>query len=117
MPMDSLLANKAFDTETTRLLGSAFDAAWERVEASDGLLTDRKQMALIREQLAKFIIVRVEQGEKDRNRLIESALLRLRIILRHDAGSGEASNPKTNEAQDEQNVCDPLPNAEVRRAR
>ena len=34
-PMDSLLANKAFDAETMGVLGSAFDAAWERVEATD----------------------------------------------------------------------------------
>src|SRR5262249_7695583 len=38
MPMNLLLANKAFDTETTQLLGSAFDAAWETVKASNGPL-------------------------------------------------------------------------------
>jgi hypothetical protein len=102
MPMDSLLANKAFDAETTRLLGSTFDAAWERVEASDSLPTDKRQVASMRELLAKFIIRMVEQGERDSNRLIETALVRLRIILRHDAGVGEAS--KTIKAQDEQDA-------------
>jgi hypothetical protein len=78
--MGSLLANKAFDAETTRVLGSTFDAAWERVEATDILLTDKRQVASMRELLAKFIIAKAEQGEKDPKRLIETALLRLRLI-------------------------------------
>jgi hypothetical protein len=78
--MGSLLANKAFDAETTRVLGSAFDAAWERVEATDILPIDKRQVASMRELLAKFIIAKAEQGEKDPKRLIETALLRLRLI-------------------------------------
>jgi len=78
--MGSLLANKAFDAETMRVLGSAFDAAWERVEATDILPTDKRQVASMRELLAKFIIAKAEQGEKDPKRLIETALLRLRLI-------------------------------------
>jgi hypothetical protein len=34
----------------------------------------------MRELLAKFIIAKAEQGEKDPKRLIENALLRLRLI-------------------------------------
>jgi hypothetical protein len=34
----------------------------------------------MRELLAKFIIAKAEQGEKDPKRLIETALLRLRLI-------------------------------------
>jgi len=86
MPMNLLLANKAFDTETTQLLGSAFDAAWETVKASNGPLLDERHVASMRELLAKFIIATVEQGERDPNRLIEKALLRLKIILRRDVG-------------------------------
>jgi hypothetical protein len=82
MPMDSLLANKAFDAETTSLLGSTFDAAWERVETSDSPPTDKGRVPSMRELLAKFIIGMVEQGERNPNRLIETALFR----LRHDAG-------------------------------
>jgi hypothetical protein len=78
-PMDSLLANKTFDAETTRVLGSAFDAAWERVEATNILPTDERQVASTRELLAKFIIAKAEQAEKDPKRLIETALLRLRL--------------------------------------
>ena len=76
--MDSLLANKAFDAETTSLLGSTFDAAWERVETSNSLPTDKGHVPSMRELLAKFIIGMVEQGKRNPNRLIESALFRLR---------------------------------------
>ncbi len=55
MPMDSLLANKAFDAETTHLLASTFDAAWQRVEASDNLLTDQRYAASARELLANAL--------------------------------------------------------------
>ena len=80
-PIDSLLANKAFDAETTRVLGSAFDAAWERVEATN-IKPTKEQVASIRELLAKFIIAKAEQGEKDPKRLTETALFRLRNDLR-----------------------------------
>ena len=78
-PMGSLLANKAFDAETTRVLGLAFDAAWEKVEATI-LPTDKRQVASMRELIAKFVIAKAEQGEKDPKRLIETALLRMRLI-------------------------------------
>ena len=89
--MGSLIANKAFDDETTRVLGSAFDGAWEQLEATDILPTDKGQVASMRELLAKFIITTVEQGERGPNRLIEKALLRLRIILRRDVGVGASA--------------------------
>ena len=85
MPMN-LVLDKAFDNETTQLLGSAFDAAWETAKASNGSLLDERHAASMRELLAKFIIATVEQGERDPNRLIEKALLRLKIILRRDVG-------------------------------
>ena len=78
--MASLLANKAFDGETTRVLGLAFDAAWEKVEATNILPLDKRQVASMRELLAKIIIAKAEQGEKDPKRLIETASLRLRLI-------------------------------------
>ncbi len=115
MPMDLLLANKAFDAETTHLLGSTFDAAWERAQASDSLPTDKGHVRSMRELLAKFIIAMVEQGEKDPKRLIDDALLRLRIILRHDAGVDEAS--KNSKAQNEQVLPDLPPTAGLRSAR
>jgi hypothetical protein len=112
MPIDLLLANKAFDAETTHLLGSTFDAAWERAKASS-LPTDKEDVRSKRELLAKFIISMVEQGEKDPKRLIDGALLRFRIILRHDAGVDEAS--KSSRAQNE--LVDLSPTAGLRSAR
>ena len=85
------LLHQAFDTETTQLLGSAFDAAWETAKASNGPLLDERHVASMRELLAKFIIGTVEQGERDPNRVIEKALLRLRIILRRDVGVGASA--------------------------
>src|SRR5262245_2902597 len=76
-PIDTLLDNRAFDPETTRLLGSTFDAAWKSVEASESLPTDKGHATSMRELLAKSIIAMVEQGERDPKRLAESALLRL----------------------------------------
>ena len=84
----NLVVDKAFDAETTQLLGSAFDAAWATAAASNGPLLDERHVASMRELLAKFIIATVEQGERDPNRLMEKALLRLKIILRRDAGVG-----------------------------
>ncbi len=74
--MDALLANKVFDAETTGLLGSTFDAAWQTVMASDGELADA-QVASMRESLAKSMIALVQQGERNPDRLIEKALRRL----------------------------------------
>lgn len=87
-PMGSLLAENAFDPETTHVLGSAFDAAWERIKLTNTVPTDKGQVASMRELLAKFIIAAVEQGETDPYRLVEKALLRLKIILRRDVEVG-----------------------------
>ena len=86
--MDSLLGEKAFDAETTHVLGSAFDTAWERMEAANTVPTDKVQAASMRELLAKFIIAAVEQGETDPHRIMEKALLRLKIMLRRDVAVG-----------------------------
>jgi len=104
MPMDLLLANKTFDAETTQVLGSTFDATWERAKASDSLPTDEAHVLSVRELLAKFIIAMVQQGEKNPKRLVDDALLRLRIILRHDAVVDGTS--KSNKSQNEQVLPD-----------
>ena len=58
----------------------------------------------VRELLAKFIIAMVQQGEKNPKRLVDDALLRLRIILRHDAVVDGTS--KSNKSQNEQVLPD-----------
>jgi hypothetical protein len=61
----------AFDDETTRLMGEAFDAA--RVS-----LQDRGQPAIAYEIAAKRIIEAVKNGERDPIRLCDAGLAVLR---------------------------------------
>src|SRR5262249_18471658 len=92
-PIGALLREKAFDAETTGLLGSAFDAAWERVAATKILPADKGHLALMRESLAKFIIVAVDQGEGDPNRLVEKAFIRFKSVFRRVEGLGARDRP------------------------
>lgn len=85
-PIGPLVAEKAFDPETTHVLGAAFDAAWERIEATNTVPMDKARAASLRELLAKFIISAVDQGTTDPQRIVEKAILRVNIILRHDIG-------------------------------
>jgi hypothetical protein len=68
-----LRRDAAFDSETTGLLGSAFEAAWERTKADRGLADDGRA-AVVRELLAKHIIELARRGERDHDRLVEGAL-------------------------------------------
>ncbi len=77
MPIDSLLANTAFDSNTTALLASAFDTAWDTVKKSGSPLAADDQAASTREVLAKRIVEMAQQGERDRQRLVDNALAHL----------------------------------------
>ena len=74
MPMVALLSNAAFDSETTQLLGAAFEAAWEKVKTAGSTLAEESEAASTRELLAKRIIEMAKRGERNPNRLVESAL-------------------------------------------
>jgi hypothetical protein len=74
MPMVALLSDAAFDSETTELLGAAFEAAWEKVNAAGSALAEGPEAALTRELLAKRIIELAKRGERNLDRLVESAL-------------------------------------------
>ena len=74
MPMAKLLASRAFDPETTSLLGAAFDKAWQTVQTSGSPLADEKHAAATREILAKNILAASHRGERDINQLVEEAL-------------------------------------------
>jgi hypothetical protein len=74
MPIAKLLAGRAFDPETTSLLGAAFDKAWQSVKISGSPLADERHAASTREILAKRILTAGHQGEREINRLIEEAL-------------------------------------------
>jgi hypothetical protein len=74
-----LFANAAFDSETTAILASAFDTAWEAVRISGGPLAEDGNASSTRERLAKRIIVKGQAGERDAKRLVDDALANLGI--------------------------------------
>jgi hypothetical protein len=65
MPMAKLLTSRAFDPETTSLLGAAFDKAWQTVQTSGSPLAEEKRAAATREILAKKILAAGHRGERD----------------------------------------------------
>ena len=79
MPIDSLLENAAFDLDTTALLASAFDSAWETVKKSGSPLAANENADSTRDLLAKRIIKMGQQGERDRQRLVDDALAHLTV--------------------------------------
>jgi len=73
-PTLGLSVGKGFDAEIVDIFGSAFEAAWQSLQLSDSRLTHEPHIAYTRELLAKWILVLSEQGERDRNQLVEKAL-------------------------------------------
>jgi hypothetical protein len=69
----------SFDPETTTLLITAFERSWETVLRSGSVLAKDDQAALTRESLAKFIIGRVQAGERGLENLISDALAHLAL--------------------------------------
>jgi hypothetical protein len=67
----------AFNSEVTRLLGSAFEDAWQQLAQSEAALADGRRAASIRELLAKRIIELGRHGERNHDRLVETALAAL----------------------------------------
>jgi hypothetical protein len=65
-----------FDPETLDVMISAMDEAWERFQGSG---VQPRHLAAARTALAKAIVDMVREGERDRQRLIEGALLRLNV--------------------------------------
>jgi hypothetical protein len=65
-----------FNPETLHILGSALDDAWHHLEVR---VHFNGSGDAIRTILAKHIIAMAEQGERDRQRLIEGALARLKL--------------------------------------
>jgi hypothetical protein len=64
MPMAKLLTSRAFDPETTSLLGAAFDKAWQTVQTSGSPLAEEKRAAATREILAKKILAAGSSGRE-----------------------------------------------------
>jgi hypothetical protein len=70
-----LSVREGFDAELVDIFGSAFEAAWQSLQLSDSRLTHEPHIAYTRELLDKWILVLGGQGERDRNHLVEKALL------------------------------------------
>jgi len=77
MPIVSLFAQAGFDAETTRLLGQAFDSAWETLTKAGGPLVNEDHATSTRTLLASHMIEMASRGEKDLDRLIDGALDRV----------------------------------------
>jgi hypothetical protein len=75
VPIVQLLGSHcSFNPDTTRILIAAFDTAWQILKTSGSTLAADHQSASTRESLAKRIIERANQGERDPLRLIDDAL-------------------------------------------
>jgi hypothetical protein len=74
IPTLGLSVGEGFDAEIVDIFGSAFEAAWQSLQLSDSRLTHEPHIAYTRELLAKWILVLGEQGERDRDQLVEKAL-------------------------------------------
>jgi hypothetical protein len=77
MSISALLQEAAFTPETTELLARAFETAWRTVETSGRHFGGDGHAEAARLVLAKRIIELAGQGERDENRLVQEALLRL----------------------------------------
>jgi hypothetical protein len=67
----------AFDPEEVRVLVAAFDAAWASVLASGAPFAEPGYHEAARGILAKCIIQAAKNGERDRRKLSDAALLQL----------------------------------------
>jgi hypothetical protein len=77
MAADSRFGGGAFDPETTSLLIAAFEKAWETVLRSGSSLAAVEHASATRELLAKYVIDRVQAGERDLKKLIDDAVAHL----------------------------------------
>ena len=66
-----------FDPNDTRILVSAFDRAWEAVQASGEVFDSKARVDTARAILAKHIIAAAKDGERDEGRLRDGALVAL----------------------------------------
>ncbi len=64
----------SFDPETLTLLSSAFEDAWQRVQASGNRLTRPGYATVMREVMAKHIIDLAQHGERNEAELSDSAV-------------------------------------------
>jgi hypothetical protein len=68
---------QAFDPEVVAVLSDALDTAWETVRASGAQFNGDTEKA--RDVLAKHIVELALTGERDRQRLVDGALIRFKL--------------------------------------
>jgi hypothetical protein len=73
--MEGKMAYEAFDSETLHILGGAMDEAWRRVKLNH-LNGDANAARTV---LASHIFAMARKGERDHQRLIAGALMRLTL--------------------------------------
>jgi hypothetical protein len=75
MPIQRLLKTATFDDEATKTLASAFDIAWGVIKRSGSTLGADHNAIATRETLANRLIAMARTGERDRQRLVNDALV------------------------------------------
>ena len=80
MPIVSLLREAAFDPETTHILTTAFNRAWDKFKSSGSALADDACAPSTRALLAKQVIETARTDEKNIDRLVENGVAYLREI-------------------------------------
>jgi hypothetical protein len=68
-------ADGAFQPEELLVLTAAFDEAWRRVEQTGVRFDSDYQLQQARNKLGKYIIDEAKNGERDKRRLRDNALL------------------------------------------
>ena len=76
----------AFGPAEIRILVSAFDQAWESIQASEAKFDTGAHAENARATLAKHIIEAAKQGELDQRRLRDGALLQYSRSPPHSGG-------------------------------
>lgn len=74
MSILKLLGKHTFDVGTTKILASAFDAAWLSLQTSGSSFSADDRAAETRNLLAQRIIEIAQRGEREKRRLVDEAL-------------------------------------------
>jgi hypothetical protein len=80
MPIVALLQKAAFDPETTQILTTAFDKAWDKFKSSGSPLADHACAPSTRALLAKQMIEIAQNGERNIDRLVEKGVTYLQEV-------------------------------------
>jgi hypothetical protein len=80
VPIVSLLQEAAFDPETTHILTTAFNKAWDKFKSSGSPLAGDACAPSTRALLAKQIIETARQGERNIDHLVATGVTYLQQI-------------------------------------